>query len=397
MVTPFKKVVVGVSGGADSMALAHIMIKLGYDVTIAHLNHGLRGKESDGDEKFVKMMAKKWDVSAITLKIRIPKKGNLENNARLLRYDFLEKTRNQEKAEYIAVAHHLDDQIESIIMHMLRGAGARGMQGMYFAKGKIIRPLLSVTKNEILSYLKENKIKFRTDKTNFDIKYKRNNLRHVLIPALKKRFPSLEKKLLQLSEISKKKIAVTEKQAKIWIKKYVTDKTFEIKDFLKSSDDVQSEILFILAGYEDVYSADIIRLKEFIKRGITGKLTNIGNTFFRTAYGKVTISDKSVKSEKLTKVKLTGGGIMWGNWKIKYSGDADVYVRQWKKGDRFEPCGMRGSKKLQDFFTDKKIPAHERNTIPIIVDPNDKILSISDIRIAKGGEFLKKCLQINKI
>ena len=147
---PFKKVVVGVSGGGDSVALAHILMKLGYDVTIAHLNHGLRGKESDADEKFVTKLAEKWDVPCVTHKIRLQDKGNMENNARLIRYAFLEKVRQAKKAKFIAVAHHLDDQIETILMHMQRGAGLRGLCGMKIQNGSIIRPLLDVKKKDLI-------------------------------------------------------------------------------------------------------------------------------------------------------------------------------------------------------------------------------------------------------
>jgi len=393
----FKKVVVGVSGGADSVALAHMLIKLGYDVTIAHLNHGLRGKESDADAKFVRNLAQKWDVTFVTCQIKVPKKGNLENESRKLRYGFLEKVRHAKKAKFIAVAHHLDDQIETILMHMQRGAGLRGVCGMRLKNDNIIRPLLSVCKKDLVSYLKMKGQDFRTDKSNFDLNIKRNYLRHVAIPKLRKESNNFEKKLLELSSLAQENLKKIEKKVQSWIKNNVTNQSFSQSDFLKLPEELQSEVLFALTGYLDVYSKHIQEVKEIIQKGITGKQKKVGNLNFRIEYKKVVFNKNVIKITVLRKRKLGGREIKWGNFKIKYQGDKSLYVRRWKFGDRFQPAGMKGSKKLQDFFTDQKIPQLQREHIPIIVDQKDRILSISDFRVAKNADNLKQYLQINKI
>ena len=396
-IPPFKKVIVGVSGGADSVALAHILMKLGYEITIAHLNHGLRGKESDADEKFVKNLAKKWKVPCVTHKIQLSAKGNLENQARLVRYAFLEKVRQDRKAKFIAVAHHLDDQIETILMHMMRGAGLRGLCGMKLRNDKIIRPLLIIRKQELIDYLKKEKIGYQIDKSNFNTQFRRNFLRHEVIPKLRKKDKNFEDKLLQLSESAQKRLVVIEKQAKQWIMKAVKNQQFNRLSFLALSDDVKSEVLFLLAGRQNIYSQPIQKIKDLIRKGATGKQKQIGPLTFETRYDKVVFYKEVVPVEKLGRIKLKVQEIRWGNWKLQHKGSDILYVRAWQKGDRFKPAGMKGTKKLQDFFVDQKIPKSERHQIPIVVDENDKILSVGNFRFDRKAlkRNLKKKLIIH--
>jgi len=252
---------------------------------------------------------------------------------------------------------------------------------MKMQNGLIIRPLLNVKKQDLINYLKKEGIKFRLDSSNFDTKFKRNHLRHIAIPDLKKKWKNLEKDLLILSVFAQKRIVIIEKQAKKWIQKYVKNYEFKRLAFLSLSDDIQSEVLFLLAGRQDVYSTSIKKVKDLIQKGRTGKQKKIRQLTFRIQYDKINFNEISEGGIRPPQAgRLEGSQIRWGNWKLKYKGSDILYVRAWQAGDRFQPAGMKGTKKLQDFFVDQKIPKSNRHKIPIIVDKNNQILSIGNLR-----------------
>lgn len=198
------KIVLGISGGPDSVCLLDIFDKLSkkydFELHIVHVNYNLRGKDSKKDELFVKDLAKKYKIAINVLSSRKKNKGNLENNLRKIRYDYFEKIRKKLKFDIIAVAHNQDDQAETVLMRIIRGAGLNGLSAMKAKNGKITRPLLSISRKEILDYLKKNKLKYRIDKSNTNTKFTRNAVRHKLIPFLEKNFNfSIKKTLSQWS------------------------------------------------------------------------------------------------------------------------------------------------------------------------------------------------------
>ncbi len=392
------RLVVGVSGGADSVALAFLLKKLGRKIVIAHLNHGLRGKESDADEALVKRLAEQWKVPCVTQKIdpETIGPGNRENQLRQIRYGFLENVRQRHKAAFIAVAHHRDDQIETILMHMARGAGLRGIRGMSLVQNHILRPLLGVPKHDLADLLRKERIPFRTDVTNFDLNLKRNYFRHVLIPELKAEWPQLETDLLALAELAKKETEKREREAKQWIKKQVTDHTFSRQAFLKLGDHAQSEVLFTLAGREDLYRKAVEELKSLIHKGATGKQKKFGPWIFRVEYDEVLLHPKKPPEFLPDKPQPILGKIQWGEWTLSSRGAKGLYARPWKPGDRFSPSGMHGTKKIQDLFVDLKIPKSERHRIPIITDREKRILAVGNLRVARNAGFLKKYLRIER-
>ncbi|OGJ52284.1 tRNA lysidine(34) synthetase TilS [Candidatus Peregrinibacteria bacterium RIFOXYB2_FULL_32_7] len=195
--------IVGVSGGVDSVVLLDILVKFvkktPLKLVIAHVNHGLRGKESDADEELVKWYAKKFglqfefkklDLDSLQKKNCVP---NLEAKCREKRYEFFGKLLRKYKAKYVVTAHHLNDNLETVLLNFVRGAGLNGLTGMNICGNDIFRPFLHINKKEILKYATENDLKFYNDYTNFDEKYARNRLRLKVIPELKKINPNLEK------------------------------------------------------------------------------------------------------------------------------------------------------------------------------------------------------------
>lgn len=208
------KILLAVSGGPDSSAMLDIFSRLKnkYDLqlAIAHMNYGLRGRDSDRDERFVRELAEKYGIEIFVLHHNRPagnahehsrnaymrslQKQPSENILRDIRYDFFEKIRRENNFDQIAVAHNMDDQVETFLMRVIRGAGLKGLASMKYKNKNIIRPLLNVSRKEILQYLKNHKLKFRTDKTNLESKYLRNKIRNKLIPYLEKNFnPQIKK------------------------------------------------------------------------------------------------------------------------------------------------------------------------------------------------------------
>ena len=198
------KIILGISGGPDSVCLLNIFAKLqrkyNWELIVAHVNYGLRGKDSEQDEKFVKKLSEKFGLKFVLLKPKVSKNSG-EENLRNIRYDFFEKTRKENAFDFIAVAHNSDDQVETFLMRIIRGTGLGGLTAMKYKNGKIIRPLLGTMRQEILEFLKQNKISYHLDKTNKQAIYLRNKIRNKLLPFLEKNFhPQIKKTIFRSVE-----------------------------------------------------------------------------------------------------------------------------------------------------------------------------------------------------
>jgi tRNA(Ile)-lysidine synthase len=198
------RIVVAVSGGPDSVCMLDILAKLEpkYDLEliIAHVNYGLRGEDSERDEELVIKLAEKYALVYKVYKVYKVEKIS-ENELRNIRYEFFEKIRKENEFDFIAVAHNADDQVETFLMRLIRGAGLQGLSAMQCRNDKVIRPLLGSTRAEILEHLKENDLKWRLDKTNLENEFLRNKIRNKLIPILEKEYnPNLKKTILDSIE-----------------------------------------------------------------------------------------------------------------------------------------------------------------------------------------------------
>ena len=267
------KIIVGVSGGPDSVCLLHFLNEIrsefDLDLTIAHVNYGLRGKESDQDEAFVKKLAGKYNLPC---KILQPKSSasestNLEASLRDVRYNFFHKLATEEKADKIAVAHNRDDQVETILMFFLRGSGLKGLSGMDYQQSNIIRPLLDSSRADILAYSKTQNLDYRQDKTNQDTKFTRNKIRHDLIPLLGKEYnPNIKETLTQASRITRGELQLVDEVIKETYQKLAQGDDNEVNlpliDFLKLSQPLQRGILRHIFTHElgdtrDISAQDI--------------------------------------------------------------------------------------------------------------------------------------------
>lgn len=192
------KIVLAISGGPDSVCLFHIFLalqkKYALKLIIAHINYGLRGKDSQKDEDFVRRLAEKAGIELFVLKPVIKAASNLENTLREIRYTFFEKIRKENNFDLIATGHNADDQVETFFLHLLRGAGMTGLSAMRHKNKKIIRPLLGTWRKEIQEYLGKNDFSYKTDKTNFESIFTRNKIRNKLIPLIEKEInPNIKK------------------------------------------------------------------------------------------------------------------------------------------------------------------------------------------------------------
>lgn len=275
------KIVLGVSGGPDSVCLLDIFAKLQkkYDLKliIAHINYGLRGHDSERDEKFVKDLANKYAIKLEILKPKIKSRNNLENNLRDIRYDFFEKIRKENKFDLIAVAHNLDDQAETFLMRIIRGAGLAGLSAMKFRNGpprRIIRPLLATTRKEILEYLKKEKLAYRTDETNRTNLFFRNKVRNKLIPHLEKNFnPNIKKTIFDATLNIAEDFSLLENIAK---KSYAKHKELSAKKLMALHPALQKRILLqiIAEKKSNIKNIEASHIEEILKalKSTKGKL-----------------------------------------------------------------------------------------------------------------------------
>jgi tRNA(Ile)-lysidine synthase len=301
-----KTVIVGISGGPDSVFLLNCLLKFKQNhplkIIVAHVNHLLRGKQSDLDESFVKKLAEKNGLKFEKIKADIKslakKSGlSLEATGRKIRYEFFLKLQKKYKANTVLTAHHSDDNLETVLLNFLRGAGLKGLSGMEdkstHSNGlKLTRPLLCVTKKEISDHLKKSKIQFRKDLSNFDTKIPRNFLRSKIIPQLKKLNPNLSQTILKNSQNLKEIQDFLEQIAKRSYEPLSLSplpKAFNLKLIQSQPIAIQKEILRLIyfkkAGTtKDISSKHIDEVVEIINKNIGGK---------RKKLGKYTIEIKS--------------------------------------------------------------------------------------------------------
>lgn len=239
------KIVVAVSGGPDSVCLLDVLNQLkdkyALELIVAHVNYNLRGQDSAKDEKFVLDLAKKYDLEVLVLRPKIKTKKNLENNLRDIRYAFFEKIRKKRNFDWIAVGHNLDDQAETFLQRLIRGAGMAGLRGMQFKNGRIIRPLLGFSRREILEYLKARKLKYRIDKTNQEDIFLRNRIRHGLIPYLEKNFnPKFKETIFETAVSLGEDYTLIENSAQDFFQK---NQTLSVKKILSLPRSLQKRII----------------------------------------------------------------------------------------------------------------------------------------------------------
>ncbi|MBI4595540.1 MAG: tRNA lysidine(34) synthetase TilS [Candidatus Tectomicrobia bacterium] len=449
MIKPGNKILLAVSGGADSVALLYILYhlreELSITLSVAHLNHDLRGEESERDAAFVKAMAGNLNLPVIVEKRSVKafqKNGkiSLEEAARKVRYRFLSEISLREHCQKIALAHSANDQAETVLMKLLRGAGLQGLSGIAPVKGPFIRPLIDIERPEIEGFLNKEHILFRTDSTNFDTTYLRNRVRLELLPLLKQKFnPQIIRHLKQLSEIIREEdryLASMTAEKFGGICRYEKGRlTIILSEFNKLHDIFKNRILrqaLQLFDYKDkeISFTHIYQIRSLIDLSEIGKVTVLPAGIVVRKYCDVLIMGQSLSKEtkdvklkeekgEIIRLNVPGETIFPGQGpviqcefldipegsKLEFSKESTVAyfdysqidgpleLRTPRPGDRFQPLGMRGSKKLHDFFIDGKISREERTKIPLLLD-NKGIIWVIGKRISERCKIREKTCKI---
>ncbi|MBM4127687.1 MAG: tRNA lysidine(34) synthetase TilS [Nitrospira sp.] len=411
-------VLVAVSGGPDSIALLSLLhrLKLSWRVTVtaAHFNYGLRGAESDADQTFVEAMCRRLDVPLLTMRLNVGMRArglSLQAAARDQRYRALQQMAQQCGADRIAVGHTADDQAETVILWMLRGAGLTGLSGMPACRNDlVIRPLYETRRVEILAYLSEEGIAFRQDSSNGKPIYLRNRVRQDVIPALQRLVPSAVEALCKLADLCRDDDRYLEEHiqtlCRSWAKPLPEGGWAMSRSVLQQTPvAVQRRIVRELMRRGEPQRRSPRR--DTIELVLRAVAKQNGLSLFAMPSGSVAVDHDSVRFVQSTQsprarslqprpVNLTvPGSLTWAGTGqriqvqevTRQQSDATsagrdriaidaarvsqpFVVRAWQRGDRFCPRGMKGrSKKLQDFFMDLKVSRADRRRIPLVVAP----------------------------
>lgn len=420
------KILLTVSGGPDSVLLCELFHRANYNFAIAHCNFNLRGKESDQDEVFVRNIAEKYNTTFFLKHFDTKKYANengisIEMAARDLRYNWFFELLEKENFKYIATGHHLDDQIETFFINILRGTGISGLHGIIPKKNNIIRPLLFAYRKNIEDFLEENKIPFRTDSTNNEVKFKRNKFRNIILPQLydiNKDFKkTINDDIIRLKDaeiIYKTKVEEVRNSVLIKKNKEVLISIDELKklnplktylfEFLLPYNFNFSTVKDIISVLDDISGKQFFssshRLIKDRKYMIISELpeekNKMDDVFFINKNDVFIENPLSLKLEKIINnkdfiISKDETIAAFDMDKLKFP----LQLRKWNKGDSFCPFGMNMKKKLSDFFIDEKFSLLEKEKIWLLCSDNN-IIWIVGKRIDNRYRITKNTRKIFK-
>jgi len=389
------KILLTVSGGLDSMALLHLFHLSGFSIEVAHCNFNLRDEESNGDEQFVKEACDSLDISFHckhfdTEKYAQDNGVSIQMAARDLRYSWFEELRVEYKLDFIATAHHQDDQIETILLNLSRGTGLKGMHGILAKQQYIIRPLLFCDRQVLESWMKEQAYLHREDSSNASVKYSRNKIRHQVLPVLKEINPSLSNTFQQNTE----RFAAAEQNLSFLYEKERSNLFIQkgqelhlvLSELKKYPSPIDVVFHFISEyGFNDWKAIDNLLSSE------SGKVISSETHLLLKNREELVLKIKEAKLVRAYSIEEntshlsepislslyceSAKGFQIPKSSIEAALDFDklsfpLELRKWQNGDIFHPIGMRGKKKLSDFFIDKKMSLFEKQNTWILCSNN---------------------------
>ncbi len=428
-----ENILLGVSGGPDSLVMLELFFKykkyFGINIAAAHLDHLFR-EESTLEADFVEEKAKSMGIDFYRKKVDVPKvvekeKMSAESAARRERFNFFREIYLKFDYDLLALAHHRDDQVETVLLNIFRGSGLRGLSGIEKRLSlnglEIIHPLLNLSKKEIMEYCREHSLKPRIDKTNKENIYSRNIIRNKILPIIEEEInPSVRKVIARNADLIAKEEKFLDKSAENkFLKALISSNDKRLKLDLNILKEYESVILrrVLRKAYQklnnsldDFYLDHILELEKLLSDTSTGRGIDLPADIkvFINYQELIFCKNDLLKEEKITeKIKLTlntknhfdyGFTIVTDTAKaedIEFSLDNNtavldldklnlpLYLRSRKPGDSFVPLGMKGEKKVKDFLIDEKVPRYERESIPVIIDVEDNIVWLSGFRISE--------------
>jgi len=428
-----KNLLVAISGGIDSVVLTHLFHKLNFNISLAHCNFSLRGKESNEDEAFVKNLGEKLQVVTYSVKFETEayatEKGiSTQMAARDLRYDWFQKIAKENNIDYIITGHQKDDVLETFLINLTRGTGLDGLLGIPEIQGNIVRPFMIFTRNEILVYAAKKKIPWREDRTNSSIRYVRNKIRHKVVPVLKELNPNLldtfystlenlkgsqqivkdhiqnikekiirsDKNELHFSIPELKKLSNPRIYLFEILKEYGFTEWNDVADLLdrQSGKQVFSKTHRLLKDRDVLILSEMLKQEEIerfeipkntteIKIPIALKLETV-DIPFDTKNHQTKVLDELIFDDKNT--------ISIDYNKVEFP----LILRKWQKGDFFFPIGLNGKKKVSKFFKDEKLSLTDKENIWLLCSKND-IVWVVGKRLDDRCKVTKSTSKILKI
>lgn len=439
-------IILGLSGGPDSMVLLHILLyvreRISFNLVVAHINHGVRGEEALKDEKFTEKVAKELGLDFFSTKadmVGLAKEKNIseEEAGREIRYGFFRELIKELGHGKIAVAHNRNDQAETLLMRIMRGTGIDGLAGMSFKSDDIIRPILDINRWEIEKYVEDNSIETVVDKTNLETIYSRNKVRLELIPYIKENFnPNIIDTLFRLSENAKLDSSFLEECSGKVYKSISKEKSASVvmkSDlFMEEDKAVKNRIIrkaiynliHTLQGIEEVHISSVVDL---FNKGETGKRIDLPNNLLAKVSYNNLIIEKNInedmaevcenKEETILKIgqnyleeynleinlkiidrkyinfKNVSSNVKFFDYDIM---NEEIWIRTRNPGDRFAPIGMKGRKKIKDYFIDEKIPRDLRDEIPLLMC-GENIIWVIGYRMSEDYKVKKETRNVLRV
>lgn len=413
LLDPEKKYLLACSGGLDSVCLGTLLHISKTQFEVAHVNFHLRGKESDGDEEFVKKLAENWEAEfhilhAETYKVAEEKHISTQMAAREIRYEWFEELRKSRNLQGIILAHHEDDQLETIFLNLTRGTGIEGLYGMAEKRGFLIRPLLPFSREKILQFAKKNSLEWREDSSNSKTDYKRNKMRLEVLPVLYGFAEDSRSNLITSFNRLKDTGRAFSGLFELWKSKSILDQdglqTLKFEDFIHL-EGATTLLYFWLRSYgfnsdqiQEVYQSCLI--------GESGKFFESNDYLLNIDRSQLILAPKATYFEPIEiskndldfflpdgryEILKLEGKIDLDKSRLNAMLDIDqlnfpLTIRTWAEGDRFIPLGMKSSKKISDFLIDLKIPLVKKQEIRVL-ESGEKIAWIIGYRIADWAKY----------